>query len=833
MNKVRAEGVVFTAAIVAGPKCAPSRFNVLTGRYCSRSYQAHSKGGAAENGNATRTSVDVPTCKLIDADLTSNLQTDMAAGGYETIMSGKWHLSTGSYASPYTEAEADVADAGFSNAASIYVTNMDAEGLTTFGHNLEWVTAKAIEGIDSAFESSKPFFLYFTPTNPWGQNQGMNTESLEDFTVRDTPSGTLAADPVSGMPARSTVLERAPACSGRKCAAGELDDGWVGTIAVDDSLGSLMAHLKAKGELDNTLIIVTQDHGQTAKESLYQGGVRVSLFARYPPAIRAGLVVNTPVVNVDVAPTILEFAGLTASFGIDGVSWWGAAASAQTPSASLLGRECLISEMNYDRIVVCGSMKYLSNWDDSKDAKASITKNFPAHADAEQIYNLASDPTEQTNLVSGGTQEAFRAKAIAILKKHDADTATASTGSLATGSTTNPTTTSMTATTVPTATTTTVPTATATTTTTTNPTTTTTITITTTLKPATTTEEITVTSTAASSTAASSTAASSTATQSTHTVAKTKTSSPTKIPPTTTTRESTTRSASSSSSFSSSSSTKLKAASTTRESTTAPKEDEASDADREEGVPTKPPSIATTTSTARALTASAVVGRVDADAEGIANVEGMLAAALVQTKTSGPANGATIDSLVALILRDSDAATKAMVDAIETEADPAVSGALYDQIKKALVSTASSVQDFGDFFQQADAAIAAKSAEPDDAEGTAPKTYGGAIAGAIVAVIVAVIVAYAVVKHREKQDVDVAAPSSPPVYQNPAFSSGAAPENGIGHSAPATKWILEDATDTVGAGGAAFQTRGGAVDYRNPAEFLTSANGLERGNSMC
>jgi arylsulfatase A-like enzyme len=42
-----------------------------------------------------------------------------------------------------------------------------------------------------------------------------------------------------------------------------------------------MAHLKAKGELDNTLIIVTQDHGQTAKESLYDGGVRIALFARF------------------------------------------------------------------------------------------------------------------------------------------------------------------------------------------------------------------------------------------------------------------------------------------------------------------------------------------------------------------------------------------------------------------------------------------------------------------------------------------------------------------------------------------------------------------------
>ena len=57
-------------------------------------------------------------------------------------------------------------------------------------------------------------------------------------------------------------------------------------IGCDDALGALMAHLKSKGELDNTLIIVTQDHGQMAKDSLYQGGVRTALFARYVGAPR-------------------------------------------------------------------------------------------------------------------------------------------------------------------------------------------------------------------------------------------------------------------------------------------------------------------------------------------------------------------------------------------------------------------------------------------------------------------------------------------------------------------------------------------------------------------
>ena len=94
MNIIREEGAVFTQASVAGPKCAPSRFNTLTGRYCSRGEQSKTDTTfAATEGGDTRSTVDVPTCKLIGADLKNNLQTDLTASGYATIMAGKWHLS--------------------------------------------------------------------------------------------------------------------------------------------------------------------------------------------------------------------------------------------------------------------------------------------------------------------------------------------------------------------------------------------------------------------------------------------------------------------------------------------------------------------------------------------------------------------------------------------------------------------------------------------------------------------------------------------------------------------------------------------------------------------
>ena len=57
---------------------------------------------------------------------------------------------------------------------------------------------------------------------------------------------------------------------------------------VDDGLGAVMASLEARGELDNTIVVITQDHGQISKDTVYEGGTRVLLAVRYPGVLPAG-----------------------------------------------------------------------------------------------------------------------------------------------------------------------------------------------------------------------------------------------------------------------------------------------------------------------------------------------------------------------------------------------------------------------------------------------------------------------------------------------------------------------------------------------------------------
>ena len=145
INSIGADGVTFTKAYVAGPKCAPSRFNVLTGRYCSRSIFAREHGLTT----AARTEVEVPPCKLKQgsSDEIQNIQTALqnAEGSpWEQIISGKWHLTAEGSTSGnsawdnYIEVVDIVGDAGFSNPAAVYFTNMEGAldaGTIDFCHN--------------------------------------------------------------------------------------------------------------------------------------------------------------------------------------------------------------------------------------------------------------------------------------------------------------------------------------------------------------------------------------------------------------------------------------------------------------------------------------------------------------------------------------------------------------------------------------------------------------------------------------------------------------------------------------------------------------------------
>jgi arylsulfatase A-like enzyme len=96
----------------------------------------------------------------------------------------------------------------------------------------------------------------------------------------------------------------------------------------DAEFGQLMGRFRDAGILDNTLIIVTADHGElfgehgewTHGNALYEEVIRVPLVMRYTSVIAPGTVIDMPVQNMDLMPTILDYAGLSIPAGLNSIS---------------------------------------------------------------------------------------------------------------------------------------------------------------------------------------------------------------------------------------------------------------------------------------------------------------------------------------------------------------------------------------------------------------------------------------------------------------------------------------------------------------------------------
>ncbi len=98
-------------------------------------------------------------------------------------------------------------------------------------------------------------------------------------------------------------------------------------LSLDDNVGRLLNHLDAKGLLDNTIIVYTSDqgfflgeHGWFDKRIMYEECYRMPVLIRYPKAIKAGQESNALAMNVDFAPTFLDYAGVDVPAEMQGLS---------------------------------------------------------------------------------------------------------------------------------------------------------------------------------------------------------------------------------------------------------------------------------------------------------------------------------------------------------------------------------------------------------------------------------------------------------------------------------------------------------------------------------
>ncbi len=169
--------------------------------------------------------------------------------------------------------------------------------------------------------------------------------------------------------------------------------------SVDDSVGRIYRTLKEMGELNNTVFVFTSDngmflgeHGMSDKRTMHEPSVRVPLIVRYPKKIRPGTVIPQQVLNVDMAPSILDLCNASPLENIHGRSWVPLLEGKNTE-----WRDAWYYEYNYEK-----PFPYTPNVRGVRTSEWKYIR-YPTGDDSSQryiseLYHLPSDPQEKHNL---------------------------------------------------------------------------------------------------------------------------------------------------------------------------------------------------------------------------------------------------------------------------------------------------------------------------------------------------------------------------------------------------------------------------------------------------
>ncbi len=381
MDRLAARGLRFRNAFVVLSICSPSRAAVLTGLYGS------------VNGVVT-----VGSARLREGVATFAQR--LRAAGWRTGMAGKWHLGT-----PPAEAGFDFV-AAFHGNGPWYRRGVVADGVEGVAEGMidEWVAAQTIRFLSEAARDSRPFVFWMCTQLPHMDDRhewDVRPESLERFPVERMPLPATWNDDLTGRPAY--LLTARPRLQARRYGYDDpeairrhIARYLAAVYEVDCAIGRTLDALDRLGLTDRTVVILSSDngwllgeHGLTGKVLPYEESIRVPLiFAG--PGVRRG-VEDRFVLNLDLAPTISDLAGLSPDPSIHGRSLRPLLAGEPAPE----WREEFLYEAPVGQLGVrplwavrTERWKYVRTEDPRE----------PGRILSEELYDLTADPLETNNV---------------------------------------------------------------------------------------------------------------------------------------------------------------------------------------------------------------------------------------------------------------------------------------------------------------------------------------------------------------------------------------------------------------------------------------------------
>jgi N-acetylglucosamine-6-sulfatase len=303
IDRLAAEGVRFDNAFATTPLCSPSRASLLTGLYVRNH-------GIVDN--TQRGGYELDTFPLL-----------LDQAGYDTGFVGKWHMGSDGRPRPGFDTWVGMLGQGTNFDPKLFVGQKEVE---TTGHVTDVLTDYAVDFLQQPRQ--QPFLLYFAqkavhPDPAVGLTDG-------GFLAADRHVGLYDQEPIFRSPSAGVPPVDKPGLMRPVEGLPPLGFDTVTTDAtirqrlemvtgVDESLGRLLQALEDTGQLDNTVVVLISDHGyfygehglNPQRRLAYEESIRIPFLVRYPPLVEAGSEIEEMVLTVDMAPTLLELAGLS------------------------------------------------------------------------------------------------------------------------------------------------------------------------------------------------------------------------------------------------------------------------------------------------------------------------------------------------------------------------------------------------------------------------------------------------------------------------------------------------------------------------------------------
>jgi len=316
IDRLAAEGMVFTDAYANAPNCAPSRACLMSGQYTPR-HGIYTVGDPKRGHHELRKLEPTENRTVLD-DRIVTVAEALQSSGYKTGSMGKWHLG----ADPTTQGfDVNIAGrewgspsgGGYHSPYKYPKIEQSAKG--------EYLTDRLTQEACGFIEEnkSKPFFLY-----------------LSHYAVHT---------PIQG---RADLVAK---YSAKKKGTNHKNAQYAAMVeSVDESVGAVLTKLDALNLADKTVVMVFSDNGgyggatsnnplRGAKGMLYEGGIREPMIVKWPGVTTAGSRCSEAVIGIDYYPTLLEITGSRRpkEATLDGVSF----VPLLKDATAALGREAL------------------------------------------------------------------------------------------------------------------------------------------------------------------------------------------------------------------------------------------------------------------------------------------------------------------------------------------------------------------------------------------------------------------------------------------------------------------------------------------------------------